>query len=277
MERKFKIINLKEEEDEKKQDDSSDSYFYPTPNVKEKKIAKPDFSPLLITEKINFKTNGSYKKRKLYEPESPYKLNNKNYSASTKIEGRDLFNSKRSHCRKLNFVDDEEEEKMQNSSENNKIINNNINMNLNNNFCFNIFDQNFVDRKKSCLKQNKMEKEFLILKTIKSNKLDYVYKVEEQKTKTIYCIKKINKKSNKNDINNTSKLFNEMIIKNNYKNIINVNTILLGYDFCNHYKDFWIEEENFDIINNILPEKYLYILYDYYPNGDLLDYLEKLE
>ena len=34
-----------------------------------------------------------------------------------------------------------------------------------------------------------------------------------------------------------------------------------------------------DVINNFLyvPEKYLYILYDYYPNGDLLDYLEKLE
>ena len=91
--------------------------------------------------------------------------------------------------------------------------------------------------------------------------------------------KKIYKNSKKNDINNTSKLFNDMLIKNHYKNIVNDNTILLGYNFCNHYKDFWIEEESLDIINNILymPEKYLYILYDYYPNGDLLDYLEKLE
>ena len=273
MERKFKIINL-QEEDEKKQEDSPKKFFYPTPIPKEKKIAKPDFSPILIEEtQFNFKTNGSYKRRKFYEPESPYKFTKKNYSAHTKIEGKDLFNSKnkKSLCRKLNFNDEEEEEKIQNSPE--------INKKVNNNFCFNMFDKNYVDKKKSYLKQNKMENEYLILKTIKNIKLDYVYKVQEKKTKIIYCIKKINKNSKKNDINNTSKLFNDMLIKNQYKNIINDNTILLGYDFCNHYKDFWIEEESFDIINNIVftPEQYLYILYDYYPNGDLLDYLEKLE
>ena len=34
-----------------------------------------------------------------------------------------------------------------------------------------------------------------------------------------------------------------------------------------------------DIIfnNGYIPQKYLYILYNYYPNGDLLDYLGKLE
>ena len=273
MEKKFKIINL-QEEDEKTQADTPDKFFYPTPIAKEKKLAKPDFSPLLIEEtQFNFKTNGSYKRRKFYEPESPFKLFNKNLSAPTKIEGRDLFNSKnkKSFCRKLIFDDKEEEEKIQKSPE--------INKNINNNFCFNMFDHKFVDNLKSYLKQNKMENEFLIIKTIKNNKLDFVYKVEEKKTKYIYCIKKIYKNSKKNDINNTSKLFNDMFIKNKYKNIVNDNTILLGYNFCNHYKDFWIEEESLDIINNILymPEKYLYILYDYYPNGDLLDYLEKLE
>ena len=273
MERKFKIINLLEE-DEKKQDDSPKRVFYPSPIAKEKKIAKPDFSPLLIEEtQFNFKTNGSYKKRKFYEPESPFKLHYKSYSAPTKIEGRDLFNSKnkKSLCRKLNFNDDEEEEKIRKSPEINKKINNKI--------CFNMFDQNFVDNLKSYLKQNKMDNEFLIIKTIKNNKLDFVYKVEEKKTKSVYCIKKIYKNSEKNDINNTYKLFNDMLIKNQYKNIVKDNTILLGNDFCNHYKDFWIEEESLDIINNLLfmPEKYLYILYDYYPNGDLLDYLEKLE
>ena len=171
MEKKFKIINVKEE-DEKKQDDGPERYFYPTPNVKEKKIAKPDFSPLLIEEtQFNFKTNGSYKRRKFYEPESPFKLFNKNLSAPTKIEGRDLFNSKnkKSFCRKLIFDDKEEEEKIQKSPE--------INKNINNNFCFNMFDHKFVDNLKSYLKQNKMENEFLIIKTIKNNKLDFVYKV----------------------------------------------------------------------------------------------------
>jgi serine/threonine protein kinase len=143
-----------------------------------------------------------------------------------------------------------------------------------------MFDLNFVDNIKSYLKQNKMENEFLILKTIKNNKLDFVYKVEEKNSKKIYCIKKIYKNSKKNDINNTKKLFNDMLTKNQFRNnIINDNHFLLGYDFCNHYKDFWIEDENFVLnYNNLfMPEKYLYILYDYYPNGDLLDYLEKLE
>ena len=63
-----------------------------------------------------------------------------------------------------------------------------------------------------------------------------------------------------------------------YKNI-NKEISFLGYDFCNHYKDIWLEEESFDLTRPYLsmPEKFLYILYDYYPNGDLLYYIGKLE
>ena len=278
MERQFKMINLKEEDEKNQEDDQKNQFHYTSPCANEKKIAKPDFSPILIEEtQFGFKTNGSYKKRKFFQPESPIKLMNKNYSTAVKIKGRDLFNSKKSKplFRKLNFNDEEEEEKIQNSNEDNKNINN-----INKGFCFNMFDLNFVDNIKSYLKQNKMENEFLILKTIKNNKLDFVYKVEEKNSKKIYCIKKIYKNSKKNDINNTKKLFNDMLTKNQFRNnIINDNHFLLGYDFCNHYKDFWIEDENFVLnYNNLfMPEKYLYILYDYYPNGDLLDYLEKLE
>ena len=111
MEKKFKIISLKEE-DEKNQSESEDimnNYFCPTPKIKDKNMAKPDFSPILTQEtQFGFKTNGSYKRQKIKTPESPIKSIGKAYSISSKIEGRDLFNSKISKicCRKLNFEED---------------------------------------------------------------------------------------------------------------------------------------------------------------------------
>jgi hypothetical protein len=76
MEKKYKIISLKEE-DEKNQNESKDnnnSYYCPTPKTNEKTIAKPDFSPLLIKEtQFGFKTNGSYKRQRYKEPCSPIK------------------------------------------------------------------------------------------------------------------------------------------------------------------------------------------------------------
>ncbi len=276
MEEKFKTISLREE-DEKKQIDSN--YYLPSPKKKEKKMIIPDFSPILIKEtKFGFKTNGSYKKQKLEEPESPFKLVYKHYQASAKIQGRNLFGSKidGSHRRKLNFDDEEEEDK-------NKKRKKDL-PKFNNGFGFNLFDEpllNNLNNEDSLIKQNKMENEYTILKTLKKSKLDFVYKVEEKNSKKIYCIKKIFKNSSKNNINNFLKLFNDMKNKIIYYNIFkdSSNNGNLRYDLCNHIKDYWIEDEYLDIAHSDLyiPEKYLYILYDYYPNGDLLDYLEKLE
>ena len=271
MEKKSKIINL-QEENEKNQNDKN--YFCPTPSKqnKEFKLVKPDFSPIIIQEnQFGFKTNGSYKNKRIYEPELPIKSKTKKYSTNEKIQGKDLFGAKieKSYCRKLNFnVESKIEEK--------KDKDNNTN---NNSFFYDsIFNYSFFNNSnETYLKQNKMENEFIILKTLNKCKLDYVYKVEEKKTKKIYCIKKICKNSKKNNINNTQKLFNDM---NNKKNIPKDKDVLfLGHIFCNHYKDFWVEEENLDIdLKDLyIPDKYLYILYDYYPNGDLLEYLEKLE
>ena len=171
MEKNFKLINLKEEE-EKNKEDTND--FSPTPKTNEKTMFLPDFSPILIQEtQFGFKTNGSYKRKKIEEPESPIKMNYKKYSTPSKIEGRDLFNIKNlnSHCRKLDFKD--EEEKIEKSKE--------IIPKINNNFCFNIFGQTFINNIMPDIKQNKMENEYSILKTLQCNKLDYVYKVKEKK------------------------------------------------------------------------------------------------
>ena len=279
MEKNFKIISIKEE-DEKNQNDSNS--LCPSPKNKGKKRAIPDFSPISFQESnFGFKTNGSYKRQKIQEPESPYKFMCKNFKIPSKIPGRDLFNIGKSHRRKLNFDDEEEEEKkIQKPLKDIPAINNG--------FCFNLFSQflnndvnNSEQNRDPLLRQNKMENEFIILKTLKMNKLDFVYKVEEKNTKKFYCIKKIYKNSGKNNINNVLQLFNDMKNKINYNNSIanTTNNATLGFDFCNHYKDYWIEYDNLDIAHGKLyiSEKYLYVLYDYYPNGDLLDYLGKLE
>ena len=261
MKKIFKIINLKEE-GEKIKDDKKYS-IHPTPKKKEKKNSKTDFSPILIKEThLGFKTNSSYKKPKLYGLDSPNKKLNKIYSPSIKIEGRDLFNTKieKSHRRKLNFEEKEEnEEKKEKLEEKLKSY-----MNNNNPY----------------LKQNKMDNEFNIIKTLKKYKLDFVYKVEEKKSKQLYCIKKIHKNSEKNNINNLKNLFIDMKTKLTYKNNLkDKDNFCLGFEFCNQCKDFWEEEDNLDLVHRELysPDIYMYILYEYYPNGDLLNYLQKLE
>ena len=52
----------------------------------------------------------------------------------------------------------------------------------------------------------------------------------------------------------------------------NLNDNELGEQFCMKYIDCWVEDENNELLN-----KDLYILLDYYPFGDILEYLEKLE
>ena len=266
MEKKNKIISLKEEDEknQKESEDNNNSYFCPTPKTNEKTIAKPDFSLLLIKEtQFGFKTNGSYKRQRYKEPCSPIKSINKKHSISAKIEGRDLFNSKiaKIHCRKLIFDEENDQEKIQKN---------------NNDFCFNMFESSFLNNQQIIEKQNKMENEFILIKTIKELNLDCVYKVKERKTNKIFCIKKISKNSQKYNVKNTQKLFNDMKNKNIIPGL--KEEPLLGSFFCNHYLDFWVEEENYDLNKNIyMPEKYFYILYPFYSNGDLLDYLEKLE
>ena len=273
MEKKFEIINLFEEE-EKNQNDKN--YIYPTPKSNCKNMVIPDFSPILIQENhLGFKTNGSYKRKKIEGPESPIKNIYRKYSTPSKIEGRDLFNIKsiNSHCRKLNFKD-EEEEKIEKAKE--------IMPKINGAFCFDSFGQSFINNIMPNVNENKMENEYSILKTLQRNKLDSVYKVEEKRTGRIFCIKKIYKYSSKNNVNNLQKLFNDMKNKkiNNKNNVdINKDNSFLGNEFCNYFIDYWIEEENSEIIypDSVMPEKYLYILYNFYQNGDLLDFLEKLE
>ena len=240
---------------------------FPTP-TKFKQLVKPDFSPIITRQnKVGLKTNGSYKKRAIIEPQSPIKTPSTNYLTPIKIEGKDLFGTKQNNqfCKKLNF--DSIEEKEYNL--------NNITETEMNNFLnkFNLSDSksnNNINPKKgninnNILKEcnNRMEKDFILLKTLKETNYEAVYIVKDKKTNKLYCIKKYSKKSRKINFNIIQTLFNDMLNKKNNNE--------LGEKFCMKYTDCWIENENYEL------NKSLYILLDYYSFGDILDYLEKLE
>ena len=81
--------------------------------------------------------------------------------------------------------------------------------------------------------------------------------------------KKIVKTSPKSNIEALKKITQDF--KNNDNNILNI--------FCVKILDFWIEKEQFNPLLSDLNfcDKNLYLLTNYYENGDIFDYLEKLE
>ena len=220
--------------------------FYPTPQ-KKNFLIKPDFSPITVREnEFAVKANGSYKESAKVVPESPIKTPNTNYFTPMKIEGKNLFGTKKNNqfCRKLNF--DELDNKTYIS--NNKIANSDLNKFLNK-FNINSTLDNFnnlnninpINKIKVC--NNRMEKDFSVIKTITELKYEAVYIVSQS-------------------------IFNDFQNKNN--NLDDDNR--LGEEFCIKYIDYWTENENNELLNINL-----YILLDYYPFGDILDYLGHLD
>lgn len=124
-------------------------------------------------------------------------------------------------------------------------------------------------QKKYNIHYQRMDKEYKILKTLSESKYDQVLKCENILTKQIEVIKKIYKTSFKNDVKTLQMLYNDI-------NSVSMN---INKKFCMPIKDYWVEEEIIELDDCLskYTDKYLYILYDYCPNGDLLDYLSKLE
>ena len=294
---------------------------------KENNLVKPDFSPILLKQnQLSYKKNGSYKKQKFLEPESPMK--SPNFETSVKIKGKNLFGAPQQeelkNCnlfKKLNFDECNDEKnnflgrKNNNNNEkdffqrNNKICKllekcveedeDNSNMNNNNlnilssptfgnekpdNYFFPKNEEEEFKREKrvrsirkcsiniesniEILKTGKFENEFNT-KKIQSGKFYTIYRAEEKRTNNIYCIKKIGKTSPKSNIDSIKKIVQDFSANSN--NILNI--------FCVKYLDFWIEKEEFNPFLSDLNfcDKNLYLLTNLYENGDLLDYLGKLE
>ena len=273
---------------------------YPSPN-KINHLIKPDFSPILFQENNFFaKTKGSYKIQKKIEPKSPNKAPNTDYLTPIKIQGKDLFGIKhdKKYCRKLNFdnIDEKSIEFKNNINNNNKSIEKDLIENNNNNDFLKIIRNDKIDiddinfnnninniNNKNGLEKNinseqnikydndKMETDFIIIKTITSNKFDAVYKVKEKRTNKIFCIKKISEKSNKNNFILLPKILDDIQKK--------IDFLEISKKFCIEIIDYWIEEQIFYLKEKErnYSEKSIYILTQFYPTGDILDYLEKLE
>ena len=185
------------------------TYSEPVSNPSSKKsqnLIKPDFSPLTLKEnKFIPKTIGSYKTRNNLEPESPMKTPDMNFFKPNLIKGRDLFGVKKNKKSGKNLSFEDFEQKA--FSEKNSVIND-INDFYKN---FKIreyeyeFNKNFIEEKKGLeiindkICNNRMENNFIIIKTLAQNKFDAIYQVKEKDTKKIYCIKKISEKTNKNN------------------------------------------------------------------------------
>ena len=243
--------------------------------AKTSNLIKPDLSQLLLKEnQFSFKKNGFYKNRNNFELETPIKMPQVDFFSPIKIEGRDLFGIKEDNNIKCyNNIDLDE---FENPYIENGIINkdnNDDNDNFDKNKEYLFFEKNGLEKNliNNTNNINLMENNFTIIKTLSKKNTDAVYKVKENATGKILCIKKISEKSNKNNFNN---------LKTILEDIQKYNTEWkLEQTFCMKYIKFWLEDKNFNLISedrNYL-NKNMYILTEYYKNGDVLDYLEKLE
>ena len=227
----------------------SESIINQTPK-KISHLIKPDFTSIILKENQFIpKILGSFKTKSNLFPESPKKCQNPNFTASVKIIGKDLFGIKKD--KKINL----ENEKAKYDF--NETYNNNIG--LKKNLIDNLYNE--------CVMENK----FSLIKTIMKNKLDAMYKVREKETGQIFCLKKISKKSNKNNFNILEKTLEDIQRENK--------DWILPKTFCMKYLNYWVENKNYNNIkedtNNL--NKNIYILTQFYPNGDILEYLEQLE
>ena len=240
----------------------SDSKPNPTSN-KFSNLIKPDFSPLIIKEN-NFipKKNGANKTMGNIEPEFPIKRADINLFPSWKIIGKDLFGAKKNRI---------SEKKLNSKGFGKKVLFEN-----DNDFFQNIeikekeYNKDSIEEKrgtekyviKNIIRDNIVENNFIIIKTLIQDKFDAVYQVKEKETNKIFCLKRISENSIKNNFN---------ILQTTLKDIRNENEDW-GFPktFCMKHIDYWIEDINY--LN-----KNIYILTEFYKRGDVMAYLEQLE
>lgn len=228
-----------------------------------KLFPKPDFSPIIEKSmKYEFKVPGSYKKQKEEVPASPTKTPNNKFFTPIKIEGKNLFGAQPAF-RKLSF----ENIQVDNHSKNypTKSLFDTLSKSKN---CEAANVEQ--DEKAKKIKSGKLDSEFCMVKLLHENKFRNISIVRSNSNSQIFCIKRVFKNSAKCSFKTTNNLFSYFF------NQFDGNKLS---KFCVKYEDFWIEEEILDIIENIshFTDKNLFILYDYYTNGDLLDFLENLE
>ena len=240
----------------------SESKSNPTSN-KFSNLIKPDFSPLIIKEN-NFipKKNGANKTRSNIEPEYPIKRADINLFSSVKIIGKDLFGAKKNQTseKKLNLNWFGKKLLFENDNDffqNIEIIENDYNKNC-------IEEKRGTDKYtiKNTFRDNIVENNFIILKTLIQDKFDAVYQVKEKESNKIFCLKRISENSNKNNFNILPTTLDDIQKENE--------DWVFPKTFCMMHIDYWIDDINY--LN-----KNMYVLTEFYKRGDVMAYLEQLE
>ena len=277
-------------------------------SYKKQKLREPE-SIMTPIKSPNFKTSAKIEGRNLFGSTQNENVNNCNFFRKLNFDdccddknsflGRKNNNNSKDFLQKNNKLDMFLEKCNEEDEDNFNLNNNNENNNLNNNL--NVFpspkfgnentdkfmfpDNNEFKKEKrtrsirkcsiniesniEILKNGKFENDFKILKTFKIDKFSTLYKVEEIKTKKIFCVKKIVKTSPKSNIDNLKKIISDF--RNNNNNALS--------QFCVKIFEFWIEKEEYNALLSEINycDKNLYLLSNYYENGDIFDYIEKLE
>ena len=114
---------------------------------------------------------------------------------------------------------------------------------------------------------SKFEEEYIIVKTLCRGEMGTVYLCLRLKDKKKFAVKKTKFFSRKNDYDNMN-IFMKDLERNTYEP---------GSKFILKYIDFWIEdiyEKNYKLSSN---NKNMYIVTDYFINGNLKDYITKIK
>ena len=239
------------------------------------KISKNDFSDSSLGE--NMFPNISTKTRS----------ENKNYL--TKIKENEI----NTLCRKIDFsmeiesndskeFNSEEKENIKNENDNSnfsiKDESNNSIIHINNKLSLSGEEQMDMDeeldlrliKKQSsnsiCLANSKFDEDYIIIKTLSEGENGQVYlcmKIQDNKT---YVVKMSTSFTRKIDYFNL-----ERIIKDISKNADNI-----YYPYIHKYNDCWIEEAK-QKEKNIVNKKIIYMVSNYCPNGNLVEFINKIK
>ena len=115
---------------------------------------------------------------------------------------------------------------------------------------------------KNTFRDNIVEHNFIILKTLIQDKFDAVYQVKEKESNKIFCLKRISENSNKNNFNILPTTLDDIQKENE--------DWVFPKTFCMMHIDYWIDDINY--LN-----KNMYVLTEFYKRGDVMAYLEQLE
>ena len=212
-------------------------------------LPKPDFSPIIKNEEnIAIKFCNSYKKEKIIFPETPIKNPNQKYfTPIAKIVSKKLFAETNENNNNIYLTTSTVFRKL------------NFDINENNKEQSQTNVQIKIDVPKELPKKKSENYEFL--KNISKGKFGIVYKCKSIIDNNVYAIKKSIHSTNISEYYKITQIINDFKPKSEKD--------LIFSQFINEYRDCWLEEE--------ISDRSMFIQMSYCENGDLLNYLSKLE